>query len=191
MTTYYRISAAALLLGICTKTIRRWDAAGKIECKRTLGGHRRISLIEIERLLTPTSNTQNSQADAAVAIYCRVSSHDQKKKGDLDRQIDAAQEFCQNKQITPRYSWIETFVHAHRTEKNRYGDYYLLGSAHTVRIRLPEELFYEPWRRHTRYSPETHVFDAGRAGTRPDRDHHLLFGAGAWHAVSSKSDQTD
>ena len=103
MTTYYRISEAALLLGICTKTIRRWDAAGKIECKRTLGGHRRISLIEIECILNHTSNTQNSQADAAVAIYCRVSSHDQKKKGDLNRQIDAAQEFCQSKQITPRY----------------------------------------------------------------------------------------
>lgn len=29
-----------------------------------------------------------------VAIYCRVSSHEQKKKGDFQRQIETTQEFC-------------------------------------------------------------------------------------------------
>ena len=107
MAKYYRISEAALLLGICTKTIRRWNALGKIECKRTVGGHHRISLIEIERILNHAYNTQNLQEDSSVAIYCRVSSHDQKKKGDLDRQIDTAQEYCQKKQITPRYIFCD------------------------------------------------------------------------------------
>jgi len=117
MARYYRISEAALLLGICTKTIRCWDGAGKIECKRTAGGHRRISLTEIERLLNHAYNTQPTQEDSAVAIYCRVSSHDQKKKGDLDRQIDAAQEFCQKKQITPQYTFcdIGSGLNTHRS----------------------------------------------------------------------------
>ncbi|MHA1385960.1 MAG: MerR family transcriptional regulator, partial [Candidatus Helarchaeota archaeon] len=51
MEYYYRISKAAQLMGVCPKTIGRWDARGKLECKRTLGGHRRISIFEIRRVL--------------------------------------------------------------------------------------------------------------------------------------------
>jgi len=51
MEHYYRISKAAQLIGVCSKTIRRWDARGKLECKRTLGWHRRISVFEIRRVL--------------------------------------------------------------------------------------------------------------------------------------------
>jgi len=52
MEKYYRISEASLLLGVCSKTIRRWESAGTIACKRTIGGHRRISIYEIERIGT-------------------------------------------------------------------------------------------------------------------------------------------
>nr|MDO8085309.1 helix-turn-helix domain-containing protein [Candidatus Sigynarchaeum springense] len=48
MTSCVRIGIAASMIGVCTRTIRRWDAAGKITCIRTPGGHRRISLIVIE-----------------------------------------------------------------------------------------------------------------------------------------------
>ncbi|MHA1798564.1 MAG: MerR family DNA-binding transcriptional regulator [Candidatus Helarchaeota archaeon] len=41
MKAYYRISEAARALGVCTKTIRRWDASGKITCSRSAGNHRR------------------------------------------------------------------------------------------------------------------------------------------------------
>ena len=41
MTTCVRIGIVASMMGVCTKTIRRWDASGKITCTRTLGGHRR------------------------------------------------------------------------------------------------------------------------------------------------------
>ncbi|MFX1298917.1 MAG: helix-turn-helix domain-containing protein [Promethearchaeota archaeon] len=57
MVRFYRIDEAAFLLGVCPKTIRRWDAAGKITCYRTLGGHRRISLGEIERILNHRSDS--------------------------------------------------------------------------------------------------------------------------------------
>jgi excisionase family DNA binding protein len=48
MTSTVRIGIAASIMGVCTRTIRRWDAAGKIQCTRTIGGHRRISLAIIE-----------------------------------------------------------------------------------------------------------------------------------------------
>jgi putative resolvase len=103
MVLFYRIGEAAVRLGVCTKTIRRWDAAGKIQCHRTPGGHRRISLSEIERVLTHPTSSPAPPSPSQIAIYCRVSSHDQKKKGDLTRQIAAAEEFCQQNHLKPDY----------------------------------------------------------------------------------------
>jgi len=90
MKKYLRISEAAQLLGVCTKTIRRWDAASNIKCSRTIGNHRRISLLEIERIL----HEEVKENKKEIAMYGRVSSHDQKKKGDLDRQVQAIREYC-------------------------------------------------------------------------------------------------
>ncbi|MHA1733876.1 MAG: MerR family DNA-binding transcriptional regulator, partial [Promethearchaeota archaeon] len=37
-----RIGVAAAILGVCTRTLRRWEAAGKLlPACRTAGGHRR------------------------------------------------------------------------------------------------------------------------------------------------------
>ncbi|MFX1296172.1 MAG: IS607 family transposase [Promethearchaeota archaeon] len=89
------------MLGACPKPIRRGDAAGKIQCHRTVGGHRRISIFEIERVLNHLSISPLPPEHSQIAIYCRVSSHDQKKNGNLARQIATAQEFCQNAQMKP------------------------------------------------------------------------------------------
>lgn len=88
----YRVSQAARLLGVCIITIHRWDANSKIQCYRTPGGHRRIPISEIRRL---QGSMSIPAAERRTAIYARVSSHDQKKKGDLQRQIDTAQTACQ------------------------------------------------------------------------------------------------
>ena len=90
-------------LGVCTKTVRRWDAAGTIQCHRTPGGHRRISLFEIERILTSHAASPTPSEQPQIAIYCRVSSHDQKKNGDLARQIAAAEVFCHQTHLKPNY----------------------------------------------------------------------------------------
>lgn len=42
---------AALMLGVCTNTLINWEREGKLKCHRTLGGHRRYYLQEIQRLL--------------------------------------------------------------------------------------------------------------------------------------------
>ncbi|MFX1294368.1 MAG: hypothetical protein ACFFD2_05880 [Promethearchaeota archaeon] len=97
MGQFSRIGEAAFLLGICSKPIRRWDAAGKITCHRIISGHRRISLLEIERILNHRSASPFPPEPSQIAIYCRVSSYHQKKNGDLARQITTAQEFCRKK----------------------------------------------------------------------------------------------
>jgi predicted site-specific integrase-resolvase len=94
-----RIGVAAEMIGVSIKTVQRWDASGKISCTRTAGGHRRVSLIEIRRI---TGETQAMDGDGEIeapgeprsAVYCRVSSHEQKAKGDLDRQVQVAVKHC-------------------------------------------------------------------------------------------------
>jgi excisionase family DNA binding protein len=45
-----KISEAAKLLGVSTKTLRNWEKEGKIQPVRTLGKHRRYNLDEIKAL---------------------------------------------------------------------------------------------------------------------------------------------
>ena len=99
MKAILRIGEAAHLIGVSTKTIRRWDKASKISCFRTVGNHRRIKLIEIQRIIT---GKVLPNIEVQPAIYARVSSHEQKQKGDLKRQIDVILDHCQqNKYKTP------------------------------------------------------------------------------------------
>jgi len=46
-----RPAKAAEMLGISVQTLRVWGATGKIEVIRTAGGHRRVRIEEIERLV--------------------------------------------------------------------------------------------------------------------------------------------
>jgi putative resolvase len=92
MKVYVRVGIAAELMGVCRQTIRRWDKDGKLTCIRTIGGHRRIALIEIKRLI---HGEEADERPKRMAVYARVSSHDQKKKGDLTRQVEVATTYCQ------------------------------------------------------------------------------------------------
>jgi excisionase family DNA binding protein len=77
------MKSAKELLGVSTRTIQNWDKEGKIKIVRTPGGRRRIPFSEVERLLGNTLSPQRK-----LAIYSRVSSNEQKQKGDLERQIE-------------------------------------------------------------------------------------------------------
>lgn len=46
------IGTAAQMLGVSVPTIRRWHEAGRITATRTLGGQRRFSLAEVDRVKT-------------------------------------------------------------------------------------------------------------------------------------------
>jgi excisionase family DNA binding protein len=51
---YLRAAEAAVLLHVSPKTVSRWAKEGKVPHIVTLGGHRRFSRVEIERLAEPT-----------------------------------------------------------------------------------------------------------------------------------------
>lgn len=75
---------ASKILGVTVQTLQRWDNVGIIKTVRTPAGRRMFPKAEIERLL---GDSQPVTTDRLLVIYGRVSSADQKKKGDLDRQV--------------------------------------------------------------------------------------------------------
>ncbi len=89
-------------LNVCMDTLRRWDKSGKLVPTRTQGGHRRYLQSTIDELKGIETTEDDTNVDC-VAIYCRVSSQDQKKSGDLDRQKARLLEHCVNKKYDVEY----------------------------------------------------------------------------------------
>jgi excisionase family DNA binding protein len=89
---YYSISQAAFLMGVCSTTLRRWDKQGSIKCVRTVGNHRRIHISEVQRIIDGKKRRYINK-NRGVVLYARVSSHEQKQKGDLDRQISRLRDY--------------------------------------------------------------------------------------------------
>jgi len=86
---YLSISEAAIFLGVCPCTLRRWDKSSRL-CpdSHTPGGHRRYSVASLKDFSGDSVDSGNKK----VIAYSRVSSHDQKE--DLKRQTEALKIYC-------------------------------------------------------------------------------------------------
>ncbi|MBD3226805.1 MAG: helix-turn-helix domain-containing protein, partial [Candidatus Lokiarchaeota archaeon] len=101
---YLRIGVAAAMLGVCTKTLRRWAKSGILKpAFRTRGHHRRYSrnmiIVMISKQNEPNKNRSRNHGPpprklVRAAVYGRVSSSRQKKSGELERQIIAIESYC-------------------------------------------------------------------------------------------------
>lgn len=70
--TLLTVRAAAERLGVAYSTLKRWVHTGHVRTTRTEGGHHRIAVSEIERLLAkqqPEPTTRRKAADADDALY--------------------------------------------------------------------------------------------------------------------------
>ena len=83
------IGKAAKELGVSNKTLRRWEATGKITSERTPKGHRRYDLSKLQSIIP-----RKTFEDRKTIAYARVSSHDQKE--DLARQVIVLESYCAN-----------------------------------------------------------------------------------------------
>ena len=77
------IRQAAELLGVSTKTIRRWEQEGKIKATRTVGGHRRFNITEL----------LGSHRDAQLTV-AYVRGNQNKSPEQLANQISLVQSYC-------------------------------------------------------------------------------------------------
>jgi predicted site-specific integrase-resolvase len=90
------IGELAEMLGVCTKTLRRWHAEGKlIPDFITPGSHRRYLLSSIVPILGLPVDKNNS--DRINICYSRVSSSPQ--KDDLERQAQRLKEYTKTNKI--------------------------------------------------------------------------------------------
>ncbi len=80
MAKYVKPNEAANTLGVCLRTLRRWEAEGKINTIKTPSGQRRYDL---EKFIKKESEPMVGRA---TIIYARVSTRPQ--KADLDRQVE-------------------------------------------------------------------------------------------------------
>lgn len=83
----YKTGEVAEILGVTNKTIQNYDKWGKLRVCRTAGNRRCIMRDDLVAFLKEKDllldDMQNVKRDV---VYARVSSHEQKEKGDLDRQ---------------------------------------------------------------------------------------------------------
>ena len=93
----YRIKEVAELLGVHPKTVQKWAREGKITVVYTVGGRRRIPESELKRLLGEEVERMEKIRKIRVVLYARVSSYDQEKHGDLDRQLELLRSVAQRK----------------------------------------------------------------------------------------------
>ncbi|MDF5721989.1 MAG: IS607 family transposase [Rhizonema sp. PD37] len=80
MTKYTKPNEAASTLGVCLRTLRRWESEGKIKTIKTPSGQRRY---DVESFIKQESEPTDERA---VVVYARVSTRQQ--LGDLDRQVE-------------------------------------------------------------------------------------------------------
>lgn len=99
------IGQAADQLGVCINTLRDWDKSGLLVPVKTKGSHRRYRTCDIERMKGETPEVKEGDGKIRVAVYARVSSHEQKEKGDLERQTGRILKYC----VTKQYNVVENF----------------------------------------------------------------------------------
>lgn len=90
------LNEAANILQVHPGTLRTWDGNGYLKSVRTKGGHRRYRQEDVLKLAGETIVGECSNIKT-VAVYCRVSSNEQKQKGDLERQKGRLLDYCRLK----------------------------------------------------------------------------------------------
>lgn len=93
MAVLVSIGVVAELFGVTPQTIRNWEKEGIFKVERTIGGHRRFSLEEVEKV----KGIKEEEEEKKTIIYSRVSSYDQKE--DLKRQTEEIKEYCRKNEI--------------------------------------------------------------------------------------------
>lgn len=92
------ITEACEILNVSKDTLRRWDANDSFKAHKTEGKHRKYLLSQVYTKAGIVFNIEDGTSSTTsiedVAVYCRVSSHDQKQKGDLERQKARVVQYC-------------------------------------------------------------------------------------------------
>lgn len=102
MSKLLTIEQTSRILNVSQNTLRIWDSKGiNILPIKTNGGHRRYREDDVMKFIGEFNEEIN--VDNIIVTYSRVSSHEQKTKGDLDRQSQRLSEYCAKKKYMVGY----------------------------------------------------------------------------------------
>jgi excisionase family DNA binding protein len=101
MSNLLTLKQASEYLNVSKETLRRWGKSGKLLPILTSGGHRRYQQEVLDEFIG-VKKIMKSEVNNVVT-YSRVSSHEQKTKGDLDRQSQRLSEYCAKKRLNVGY----------------------------------------------------------------------------------------
>lgn len=90
---------ASQYLNVSADCLRKWDKNGKLVPYKTSGGHRRYDEDMLKAFIGAETENGDTEKKIVCATYSRVSSNEQKQKGDLDRQSQRLSEYCAKKKI--------------------------------------------------------------------------------------------
>jgi len=90
MERLYKVSEVARMLNVSTVAVRKWIKAGRVKARR-IGKLWMIPESELRRFLG------EKPKETRAVIYARVSSHKQKKDGNLERQTERLRQYCSAK----------------------------------------------------------------------------------------------
>lgn len=99
------IGKTAEILGVHIDTLREWDRDEKLVPVKTPGGHRRYRLEDIEAFCGEVADKKDDEKAVRVVTYSRVSSHEQKQKGDLERQNGRVLAYC----VKKKYQVVKSY----------------------------------------------------------------------------------
>ena len=92
----YKTGEVAKILNLHYQTVIKYDNAGILNFQRNENGRRVLFREELLRYLEEKQLLiHDEEAQKRDILYCRVSSHEQEKKGDLDRQVVTLMEYAQ------------------------------------------------------------------------------------------------
>ena len=88
MSTHYTIGQFSEIVGVCVKTLQRWDREGRLKALRTHTNRRYYN----EEHLSQVLGEKKRSLPRKVVVYCRVSSRQQATH--LKNQREAMEHFC-------------------------------------------------------------------------------------------------
>ena len=101
MSKLLTLKQASEYLNVSKETLRRWGKSGVLIPLTTNGGHRRYQQEQLDDYIGLTAKRE--EPIEITATYSRVSSHEQKQKGDLDRQSQRLSEYCAKTRLNVGY----------------------------------------------------------------------------------------
>ena len=103
MAELLNIAQAAKYLNVSIDTLRLWDKNGKLKPLKTPGGHCRYDKSILNDFIGYAGTKEEKEQDIVCATYAKVSSNEQKQKGNLDRQSQRLSEYCEKHNLYVEY----------------------------------------------------------------------------------------